>query len=190
MNSISSSRNRGQGIYKMIRETFTAGTFPSVAAGEAAPRPTCASHPCTPLLCGPDPIPAHPPHRPKLPHANPGQGCSGFHGKEAASPPRPPDHGGLGRPSASAAPPSLSRRVAQDHLHAIICTCAKVQSSGSRPRAPGSDPWGWCPGSIMGTHTCAMRASQQTDESTHTLHATQPPLKEQFSHGWRYQTMF
>lgn len=59
MNSISSSRNRGQGIYKMIRETFTAGTFPSVAAGEAAPRPTCASRPCTPLLCGPD-LPNHP----------------------------------------------------------------------------------------------------------------------------------
>lgn len=54
MNSISSSRNWGQGIYKMIQETFTAGTFPSVAAGKAAPRPTCASCPCTPLLCGPD----------------------------------------------------------------------------------------------------------------------------------------
>lgn len=54
MNSISSSRNWGQGIYKMIQETFTAGTFPSVAAGKAAPQPTCASCPCTPLLCGPD----------------------------------------------------------------------------------------------------------------------------------------
>lgn len=39
----------------------------------------------------------------------------------------------------------------------------------------------------MGTHPCAMRASQQTDESTHTLHAAQLPLKEQFSHGWRFR---
>ena len=135
--------------------------------------------------------------RPPLPpparscsHASRGQGCSGSHGQEGASHPRLPDHEGPGRPSASMAPPSLSRRVAQEHLHAIICTRAKVQSSGSRPGAPGSDPWGWCPGSAMGIHTCAMRASQQTDESTHTLHTAQPPLKERFSHGWRFQTMF
>lgn len=86
MNSISSSRNRGQGIYKMTRETFTAGTFPSVAAGEAAPRPTCASHPCTPLLCGPDPIPAHPPTARSCPMPIPARVAQAFTGRRRRAP--------------------------------------------------------------------------------------------------------
>lgn len=163
-----------------------------MAAGRLLPRPRCIS-PRAHLSCVWSRPPHHPARRAKAPMPVMARVAQALTGRRGRAHPHLPDHEGPGRPSASVAPPlTFSKGVAQEHLHMNYSNSqAAVELWVPGPGAPGSDPWGWCPGSAMGIHPAVpcVHLSRLMSQH-HTLHTAQPPLKERFSHGWRFQTMF